>query len=559
MSDPNDLFSFLLSLDRSLREDLYTDAHSALTIFRCLPAFAKHYILRLLCLDTDHNPVHRDMLKNCVLPSHMPYHREALYKLRALGILLEYQTKASSTSLSQWCIKLHDNFRNSLEKTICGKAKLSLKPDAKRLSPKQTKKLQAECQKTWEKLVHYLVGSEIHGPASKLLKKLIENVGLMVKGKVTMSGFQFLYQPLHEQIWKIIVGYMSNCESRSLDQKEVLTFLFEIAFLPMGSKLSKSDLTSTQRVLVNDLQHMGLVWCQGSKKSLFIPSHLALYLSSGMSPKKEEVERKGYIIVETTFDIYAYTDSPLQIGLISKFARIDYRFPNLIRGKIVKDKVLEVLEAGISVDLILAYLNDYAHPNMRKNNPMIPVNVTDRIRLWNEERTRLKATPGFLVSGFTNLAQYQYYVRILEERDMESAAEQLECPITTMDVINLVDDQNKDPNMTDKMRTDEISPAIRRMLRNTPGFRNKYELILQQYSWQGIGFLRSLDKESRAGIKKRLTKLHTKPKKSLDMCLLWKSDERKSFCVTEKGKIKLKQQRMRDKRERNQRYQNRAF
>ena len=38
---------------------------------------------------------------------------------------------------------------------------------------------EARCQKTWEKLVHYLVGSEIHGPASKLLKKLIENVGLM--------------------------------------------------------------------------------------------------------------------------------------------------------------------------------------------------------------------------------------------------------------------------------------------------------------------------------------------------------------------------------------------
>ena len=44
-----------------------------------------------------------------------------------------------------------------------------------------------------------------------------------------------------------------------------------------------------------------------------------------------------FIVVETNYRIYAYTDSHLQIALLGLFTEVLYRFPNLCVGIISRD------------------------------------------------------------------------------------------------------------------------------------------------------------------------------------------------------------------------------
>lgn len=60
----------------------------------------------------------------------------------------------------------------------------------------------------------------------------------------------------------------------------------------------------------------------------FYPTRLALNITSAQSSVPvvaTESVRKGYIVVETNYRLYAYTDSHLQVALIGLFTDLMYR------------------------------------------------------------------------------------------------------------------------------------------------------------------------------------------------------------------------------------------
>lgn len=60
----------------------------------------------------------------------------------------------------------------------------------------------------------------------------------------------------------------------------------------------------------------------------------------------------GYILLETNFRVYAYTNSPLQIAILSLFVDMQSRFANMVVGVITRDSVREALTRGISADQV---------------------------------------------------------------------------------------------------------------------------------------------------------------------------------------------------------------
>ena len=66
---------------------LYDDYYTVLTIFRSLSPIAKHYILRILCMDIEN--IRPETFSSSVLTQHAALHREAIYKLRQLRIFQE--------------------------------------------------------------------------------------------------------------------------------------------------------------------------------------------------------------------------------------------------------------------------------------------------------------------------------------------------------------------------------------------------------------------------------------------------------------------------------------
>jgi transcription initiation factor TFIIH subunit 4 len=46
----------------------------------------------------------------------------------------------------------------------------------------------------------------------------------------------------------------------------------------------------------------------------------------------EDTEKKGFIIVESNFKVYAYTSDTLYQAILRLFMQEDYLFPNLVVG-----------------------------------------------------------------------------------------------------------------------------------------------------------------------------------------------------------------------------------
>lgn len=67
--------------------------------------------------------------------------------------------------------------------------------------------------------------------------------------------------------------------------------------------------------------------------------------------------KEGFILIETNYRIYAYTQSPLQIAILSLFISMQTRFPNMVVGTITRDSVREALVRGITAEQALIVID----------------------------------------------------------------------------------------------------------------------------------------------------------------------------------------------------------
>lgn len=216
-----------------------------------------------------------------------------------------------------------------------------------------------------------------------------------------------------------------------LDSVEVLSFLFMLGSLELGRAYSKDTLTDSQRQMLPYLIDFGLVYIPRPSSGHFFPTRLATTLTSDASALRSVSAgfdaassaasgAKGFIIIETNYRLYAYTNSPLQIAVLSLFTRLKARFPNMVSGRVTRKSVGNAISHGITSDQIITYLSTHAHPQLVKSSalhggPVLPPTVVDQIRLWQIENERMKATPGFLFKDFENAKEYEGCVRYADE------------------------------------------------------------------------------------------------------------------------------------------------
>lgn len=211
-----------------------------------------------------------------------------------------------------------------------------------------------------------------------------------------------------------------------MDPVDVLSFLFTLGSLELGVSYSTDNLTPTQQQMLDDLSDFGIIYRHTPQSKRYYPTRLATTLtsdspalpnssltnntSSGTKPAatSQNIEaEKGYIIVETNYRVYAYTSSPLLISIISLFANLKTRFPNMLTATLTKSSIQAAISAGITADQIITYLTTQAHPILRKSLPILPPTVVDQIRLWQLEGERMKATPGFLIKEIGTTEEYE--------------------------------------------------------------------------------------------------------------------------------------------------------
>ncbi|KAJ9621342.1 RNA polymerase II transcription factor B 52 kDa subunit [Taxawa tesnikishii (nom. ined.)] len=211
---------------------------------------------------------------------------------------------------------------------------------------------------------------------------------------------------------------------------------------PLGVSYSTDNLTPTQQAMLDDLCDFGIIFRRPSS-TRYYPTRLATTLTSdapallnssltsttvsttqtgGSHTSSIAETEKGYIIVETNYRLYAYTSSPLLIAILSLFANLKTRYPNMLTATLTKSSIQTAISAGITADQIITYLTTQAHPQLRKSNPILPPTVVDQIRLWQIEGERMKTSPGYLIrdmapSEYENAAKYADTLGILIWRD----------------------------------------------------------------------------------------------------------------------------------------------
>jgi transcription initiation factor TFIIH subunit 4 len=297
-------------------------------------------------------------------------------------------------------------------------------------SPEELEKYAKE---KWENVLTYMVSTTTSEKMEFLdsIKKLLNWSQLVTLDEetsdthITTEGFQFLLQETRSQVWKLLKQYLDSCESRKQVKIEALQFLFELSFLRIGEPKTVKGLTPTQTVMLLDLSELGIVCTRHPR---FYPTSMVIGITQASSDGRvsmlddkmgnSEDTTTGHIMIETNYRVYAYTKSNLQIALLSLFAQMDYRLPNMVVGLITRESVREAFKNGITADQILGYLYLHAHPQMRKKRPVIPETVADQIRLWEGERNRVAHHEGVLYDKFPNPEKFDLVVNYCKQLNM---------------------------------------------------------------------------------------------------------------------------------------------
>lgn len=245
-----------------------------------------------------------------------------------------------------------------------------------------------------------------------------------------------------------------------MDPVEVLNFIFMLGALEFGKPYSISGLSETQKIMSKDMRDYGLVFQKNSNANVFYPTRLATMLTSDsrsirsasgamdsvLKQNKEEIVNKagssdgetneddiglktravqdGALIVETNFKLYSYSNSPLQIAILSLFVHLKSRFSNMVTGQLTRESIRRALTNGITADQIIAYLETHAHPQMRRlaeekleqkleldgnckdQLQILPPTVVDQIKLWQLELDRIISYDGSLYCDFESHQEY---------------------------------------------------------------------------------------------------------------------------------------------------------
>ncbi|KAF8963144.1 transcription factor Tfb2-domain-containing protein [Flammula alnicola] len=418
---PHALLPFLHSQSQNTLTRLYQRPSSCLSIFRLLTPLERQIIMNLLWLES---AIPASTMAAWVIREGRKLYEDALATLGHLNIL--------PTSTGK--LALNATFKSGFRQAITGGGTsgsfgVPAERDDKR-QPFDLDSLDAFALERWETILHYMVssgsGQQPTKPSQGVLF-LLQRSGLMASShnsvlQITSAGFQFLLHSPHDQLWDLLLQYLHLAEERQMDLVEVLGFIFMLSTMELGREYSTENLSHTQKAMLEDLRDYGLIWQRKPSSRRFSPTRLATTLTSSSPPLPTSTgtasgPQEGFIILETNYRVYAYTENPLQTAVLNLFVSLKYRFPNLVVGSITRDSVKKALMNGISADQIISYLNTHAHPQMRKNNPLLPVTVQDQIRLWELERNRLKSQEGYLYTAFASQADYEFVLKYAKELD----------------------------------------------------------------------------------------------------------------------------------------------
>lgn len=403
------LHEYLRELSPDILDRLYNHPATCLAVYRELPPLAKNYVMRMLFLE---QPLPQAAVALWVRKDSQREHEQCVCVLVGLRLWHSQQLQGGLQGYSLNLV-FKDNLRTALlgGGTAWADEGSSLGPDR---HARDLESLDRYAVERWEVILQFMVGSP--SAVSQDLAQLLVQAGLMRSEAgeapyITSAGFQFLLLDTASQLWYFTLQYLKTAQSRGMDLVEILSFLFQLSFSTLGRDYSVEGMSESLLTFLQHLREFGLVFQRKRKSRRYYPTRLAITLAAGVassSPTSTPGSADaGFIVVETNYRIYAYTDSELHIALVALFSHMLYRFPNVVVGQLTRESVQQAIANGITAQQIIHFLRTRAHPVMLLQNPVLPATITDQIRLWELERDRLQFTEGVLYNQFLSQADFE--------------------------------------------------------------------------------------------------------------------------------------------------------
>uniref|UniRef100_A0A7S1V039 General transcription factor IIH subunit 4 n=1 Tax=Grammatophora oceanica TaxID=210454 RepID=A0A7S1V039_9STRA len=321
-----------------------------------------------------------------------------------------------------------------------------------RYTPTTPEDLERYTQRQWDAVLHFLVGTpnlELEPP--KAVVHFLLQTGLMqtdpdYRGNnpdlaplvITQDGYDFMLQDSPQQVWHFVTQYLQSLEGHKKSKEllqEAMLLLISLSFSTVGQAYAASSLSKRGKGLMTDLGLFGLLMEKTvGETTIFYPTRVALQLVQSSSDGNSQqglvwaMSTKGLesalehprphdsshlaIVVQTNFQVCAYTTSELHISMLALFCDVGTirRLPNVVFLMMTRDSIKAAFALGIQASQILRFLEKHAHPKLRRaaaasgtsSLSPIPANVEDQVWLWDREQTRVE---------FDSVYEYQCHMK----------------------------------------------------------------------------------------------------------------------------------------------------
>ncbi|KAL6944998.1 hypothetical protein ACO0QE_002441 [Hanseniaspora vineae] len=451
------VLEYLEGLPQNVQSRLYESPASCLAIYRILPQLAKFLIMSMVFNEQE---VALTDLSAWVTHQGKYEFNEAIKTMSSLHVIIKVEDPENSAQVKIGLNHVFRLFDPKADKSTFEKLKKLRQAKKRKNRAKSTQFLDQYAADKWETILHYMVGTPgMKAPSETVLNLLIH--GNLMKEeqngdlKITNEGFQFLLQEVNVQIWALLLQYLKLAESMQMNPVDVLNFIFMLGSLELGQRYSIDSLSKVQLSLLKDMSNYGLIYHDEQAKE-FYSTRMATILTSDLMSirsasnamnsviahkdsdesaaakqlmnQEDELDPNnimdGALIIETNFKLYSYSNSPLQIAILSLFVHLKARFSNMVTGQITRESIRRALKNGITAEQIIAYLESHAHPQMirmaeeqlmkkteldpntAETLQILPPTVVDQIKLWQLELDRIIHYDGYLYSDFDTLKEY---------------------------------------------------------------------------------------------------------------------------------------------------------
>lgn len=430
---------YLKQLPSSCFQTLYESPATCVAILRYLPSMEKQFIMRMVLIE---QPLSSVIIQSWCGSNDQSDVQAILTTLRSLHILLE----------SDDTICLVPAFRRGLKQALlCGKLSGLEEVTVEEKHRKTSKDLYNYGIERWECILKYMAlpSVETQKAVSQENRQILNAAGFINVQRcseipeITSDGFKFLLTDRISQLWIYLLNYLKHIEENEAEKLglnlpggsennepfrhkiamsivEPLNFLFHLSFCTLGKAYSSKNLSDQMEDFLQQLREVGIVYQRKRKSGWFYPTPLAIGLCSSCATNDLQSGKvsSGFLVVETNYRVYAYTDSLLQLAIVSTFTDMIYRFGNLSVGILTRESVRRALQVGITSKQIVDYLKSNSHDIALNNpNPVPPV-ICDQLRLWELERDRFQFDEGALYSNFVSEVEFDKFRNIAKAQNV---------------------------------------------------------------------------------------------------------------------------------------------